>query len=553
MALTGVIARTWLRVPWVLEIRDIWPESIVTVGAMKKGLSVRALKWLERSAYRSADNIVAVTDSFLPHIAKRCGNPAKINVIKNGVDLTFFTRDGNPIAAKRALGFEDHFVAAYVGTHGMAHGLNTILEAARLTVDDPRILYVMVGDGAERERLIEKARAMKLNNVRILGQRPKSDMPLVWAATDASLILLRRNELFKKVLPSKMFEAMGMARPIVLGVEGEAKELLHAAGAGIAITPESAEELAAAVRRLAAEPLFQQHTARAEPSMPARNSTAQNSQPDTSTFCLQLPLTGRGDSKPRRVEARRLIIHRTISNASRAIAFGRQIPMRKIVHRVELDLRRRLRDHLPQKAPASTGPQPLSASAPQPLFPPRGGLRSKPTARSLSDLVGRELRMPRNRVDWNAPGPGSAHQLLRMTLHYMEYLEGADDKLFSDIVDQWIRMNPANQRGAWRDSWNSYALSLRVVVWMQQLAMRRDRLDQALLRRIHASLTEQLCFLEQNLETDLGGNHLIKNIKALIWALGVFRWRRSQPLASARARSLRERNRASDPRRRSAL
>ncbi len=252
--LTGVIARTWLRAPWVLEIRDIWPESIVTVGAMKKGLSVRALKWLERSAYRSADNIVAVTDSFLPHIAKRCGNPAKISVIKNGVDLTFFTRDGNPLAAKTALGFGDHFVAAYVGTHGVAHGLDTILEAARLTIDDPRILYVMVGDGAERERLIEKARAMKLNNVRILGQRPKSDMPLVWAATDASLILLRRNELFKKVLPSKMFEAMGMARPIVLGVEGEAKELLHAAGAGIAITPESAEELAAAVRRLAAEP-----------------------------------------------------------------------------------------------------------------------------------------------------------------------------------------------------------------------------------------------------------------------------------------------------------
>jgi glycosyltransferase involved in cell wall biosynthesis len=252
--LSGLIARAWLRAPWVLEIRDIWPESIVTVGAMKKGMSVRVLEWLERSAYKRADNIVAVTDSFVPHIAERCDNPAKVNVIKNGVDLTFFTRDGNPIAAKRALGFEDRFVAAYVGTHGMAHGLDTILEAARLTADDPRILYVMVGDGAERGRLVERAHEMRLANVRILGQRPKSDMPMVWAATDASLIILRRDDLFKKVLPSKMFEAMGMARPIVLGVEGEAKELLYAAGAGLAITPESAEELAAAVRRLAAEP-----------------------------------------------------------------------------------------------------------------------------------------------------------------------------------------------------------------------------------------------------------------------------------------------------------
>lgn len=256
--LSGYIAKLLRGAPWVLEIRDIWPESIVTVGAMRKGVVVRMLESLESLAYRRADHIIAVTDSFVPHIAERCGNAAKIDVIKNGVDLERFNGEGSPEEAKRALGLSGKFVAAYVGTHGMAHGLDTVLDAARLTADDPRIAWVLVGDGAERARLEQRAAAEDLRNVHILGQRPKSDMPMVWAATDVSLILLKRNDLFKKVLPSKMFEAMGMRRPIVLGVEGEAKELLDAAGAGIAISPESVEELATAVRGLAAAPSLAQ-------------------------------------------------------------------------------------------------------------------------------------------------------------------------------------------------------------------------------------------------------------------------------------------------------
>lgn len=228
--LAGLVARWLRRAPWVLEIRDIWPESIVTVGALKKGLGTRALEALERLAYRQADAIVAVTDSFVPHIAERCGDAGKIAVIKNGVDLSLFKKSGAAGEAKASLGLDrQKFVAAYVGTHGMAHGLDTVLDAARLTAQDARISFLLVGDGAERARLEQRAREMGLTNIRILGQRPKSDMPTVWGATDASMILLRRNDLFKKVLPSKMFEAMAMECPIVLGVEGEAKE---AAGGG---------------------------------------------------------------------------------------------------------------------------------------------------------------------------------------------------------------------------------------------------------------------------------------------------------------------------------
>lgn len=252
--LAGLPARWLRRAPWVLEIRDIWPESIVTVGAMKQGRAIRLLEWLERTAYRQADHVVAVTDSFVSHIAARRDRPG-ISVFKNGVDLTLFGQDrdeaGDGDAVKARFGLQGRVVAAYVGTHGMAHGLDTVLDAAELLRDDPRIGFLLVGDGAERERLEERRRAMGLDNLHIVGQMPKAEMPAIWSASDISLIVLRKSDTFKSVLPSKMFEAMAMRCPIVLGVEGEAKALLEQAGAGIAVEPENAEALAAAVRRLA--------------------------------------------------------------------------------------------------------------------------------------------------------------------------------------------------------------------------------------------------------------------------------------------------------------
>lgn len=229
---------------------------------MRKGTVTRMLEWLEAFAYRRADQIVAVADSFLPHIAERCQGAAKIAVIKNGADLALFQRGEGSGPVKRRFGFEGRFVAAYVGTHGMAHGLDTVLDAAALLRDDPRFGFLLVGDGAERARLVERAKSMHLANLQIAGQLPKSEMPAIWDATDASMILLRKSDTFTKVLPSKMFEAMAMECPIVLGVQGEAKALLDEAGAGIAIEPENAGELAAAVVRLADDVKFRERLGR---------------------------------------------------------------------------------------------------------------------------------------------------------------------------------------------------------------------------------------------------------------------------------------------------
>jgi len=251
--LAGWLVSRLKRVPWALEIRDLWPESIVTVGAIKNPLIIRALERLELFAYRKAAVIVPVTDAFKQYMVGKGIDAGKISVLKNGVNLRLFqARDPTTPEAQslaRQLGAEGRFVAAYVGTHGMAHHLETILEAAA-RIDNDDILFVMVGDGAERDRLAAKRAEMGLTNVVMLDQLPKASMPALWSLTDVSLVLLKKSDLFKTVIPSKIFESMAMRVPIILGVEGEAQTIIEEAGAGICIEPENAERLAESVRAL---------------------------------------------------------------------------------------------------------------------------------------------------------------------------------------------------------------------------------------------------------------------------------------------------------------
>lgn len=252
--LAGYLVSRIKRSPWVLEIRDLWPESIIAVGAMRHARVIAALQWLERFAYRKADALVSVTDSFVDHFARLGVDTAKAVVIKNGVDLARFSDPVKDEALLRELGLGGRFVAAYFGTHGMAHHLETVLDAARLVQDDPRIAFLLAGGGAERARLVAMKNERGLDNVVMLDQQPKDRMPALWGAIDASLVLLKKSDLFRTVIPSKIFEAMAMRRPIILGVEGESRRLVEEAGAGITIEPENAAELARAVRHLVADP-----------------------------------------------------------------------------------------------------------------------------------------------------------------------------------------------------------------------------------------------------------------------------------------------------------
>ena len=242
--LAGYVVSRMKRAPWVLEIRDLWPESILAVGAIKNRFIIHLLEWLELFAYRQADRIVPVTDAFQRYIQGKGIPKEKITVIKNGADLTLYKPVTGTNRLAESLGVQGKFVAAYLGTHGMAHHLETVLHAAQRLREYPDIVLVLAGDGAERQRLAALRDELGLDNVLMLDQQPKEQMPWLWALSDVSLILLKKSDLFKTVIPSKIFESMAMEKPIVLGVEGESADIVRAADAGYCIEPENAEELA---------------------------------------------------------------------------------------------------------------------------------------------------------------------------------------------------------------------------------------------------------------------------------------------------------------------
>ena len=249
---------SWLKWrPLVLEIRDIWPESIEAVGAIRNRPLLRFLEMLERWMYRSARHIVAVGEGYRQNILTKVSIPDRVSVITNGVDLAFFTpQDPSPEFARR-WGVEGRFVCSYVGTIGMAHGLEVVVEAAaRLKQEGRRdIAFLIVGDGANRERLQSMAAECGVDEqVIFTGRLPKDQMPAVLANSGACLIHLKGCELFGTVLPSKIFETMAMQRPIIMGVRGEAQQIVADAGAGINMTPDAADDLIAAVEQLADDP-----------------------------------------------------------------------------------------------------------------------------------------------------------------------------------------------------------------------------------------------------------------------------------------------------------
>ena len=178
----------------------------------------------------------------------------KIVVVKNGVDLDQYAPCDGANALAEELGIRRKFVVSYFGTHGMAHHLATILEAASRLSSSKNVMFLMVGDGAERQALVQMRDHMALDNVMMLDQQPKSRMRELWALSDVSLVLLKKSDLFKTVIPSKIFESLAMAKPVILGVEGESAELIQTAQAGICIAPEQADELAGWVLKLSCEP-----------------------------------------------------------------------------------------------------------------------------------------------------------------------------------------------------------------------------------------------------------------------------------------------------------
>lgn len=202
-----------------------------------------------------------------------------------------------------------------------------------------------------------------------------------------------------------------------------------------------------------------------------------------------------------------------LTRARQIWAFGSHVPSSKLARRAVLQARRQLADWTGLVRRPSPDVRRSSLPMPGAFIPANGAMFAEGDVLKFT-FLGVEHRCPRGQIDW---APAARDQLWRMNLHYMEYLRDADDDLFENLVSSWISTNGQPTPGAWREGWNSYALSIRVVEWMQQLGIRSHRLPRAFVASAEASLARQLSFLERNLETDIGGNHLIKNIKALIW------------------------------------
>jgi len=243
VGIAGLIISRLKGVPFVFEVRDLWPESIVQLGQLKNKTIIRFLEWIEMTLYRKAAHIVGVADSTVKILTER-GVPAeKISIIKNGVDLELFTMRSDTEALKRKHGYQGKFIVSYIGTHGLSHALDKVLDAAELLRNEREILFLLVGEGAEKEHLKRKAASLNLKNVEFLDQIGKKQLPEYYALSDIVLVTLRDLPLFRSVIPSKIFEIMAMGRPIIISVDGESRKLVEQAQAGIFCQPENPQEM----------------------------------------------------------------------------------------------------------------------------------------------------------------------------------------------------------------------------------------------------------------------------------------------------------------------
>jgi putative colanic acid biosynthesis glycosyltransferase WcaI len=243
------------RRPFVFELSDLWPASITAVGAMRENFGLRMIERLELFLYRRAAKVVALTKSFKTDLVQR-GIPAdKIAVVINGVDLSRYSPQPRDPQLVEELGLENRFVVGYIGTHGMAHALERVLDAAELLRDLPAVRFLFVGSGAARDGLVSEAARRALPNVVFVSAQPKERMPAYWSLCDLALVHLKDTPLFRTVIPSKLFEAMAMGRAILLAApDGEAASIVRATGAGIVLAPEDPKAMADAIRSLHASP-----------------------------------------------------------------------------------------------------------------------------------------------------------------------------------------------------------------------------------------------------------------------------------------------------------
>jgi glycosyltransferase involved in cell wall biosynthesis len=243
------------RIPMVFEVRDLWPESAIALGELTNHQAISIATHLEEACYHRSIQVVVVTHGIYNRLVQRGVAPTKLIIVPNGANINLFIY--NPASrerVRRELGLERKFIAIYAGIHGLAQGLETILETARLFQTSPDIHFLLIGDGPKKAELVSLATSYKLPNLTFLPEKPREQIPDYLSAADVALVPLKKAEIFKGALPSKIFDAWACERPVLLSIDGEARELVETVKGGIFIPPENPDMMAEALINLKNSP-----------------------------------------------------------------------------------------------------------------------------------------------------------------------------------------------------------------------------------------------------------------------------------------------------------
>ncbi len=255
LGITGVILSRFRGVPMIVNVSDLWPESAVAMGILRNSTIICIAKALENYIYRSSNAITGQSEGIVWDIRSRISK-IPVELMTNGVDPERFVGSSDRREQMRLQqGFGERCVVGYTGLHGLAQGLDGVLDAAQLVArSNPEILFAFFGDGPDKPRLEALAEQRKLSNVRFFSPQPAERMPAILSSLDVAIVPLKNLPIFRGVLPSKLFECMAAKLPIVLAVEGEACELLKRAKGGLCVEPEKPTAIADALKKLSGDP-----------------------------------------------------------------------------------------------------------------------------------------------------------------------------------------------------------------------------------------------------------------------------------------------------------
>ncbi|NFV12588.1 glycosyltransferase family 4 protein [Clostridium sp. FAM 1755] len=247
---SGYVLSKRKKAKFIFNVSDLWPESAVKLDVLHNKFLIKASTWLEEFCYKKAAGVTGQTKGIVDNIVNRGFDKNKVHLITNGVDTEFFKKENRDEKLRKEWEINNKFAVCYAGIHGLAQGLEVIVNAADILKKEKDIQFVFIGDGPEKDKLINIVKEKNLTNVSFQPVQLKPNMPRIIASMDATVVPLKKLDLFKGALPSKMFEALASELPIVLAVEGEAEKLINEANGGITVEPENAKEIAQAVLKL---------------------------------------------------------------------------------------------------------------------------------------------------------------------------------------------------------------------------------------------------------------------------------------------------------------